>query len=45
LKIHNNYQPIDIVAIDKSVAEKWLKFCCEMIEMLKENDKKYSEGD
>lgn len=41
----NNYQPIDIVAIDKSVAEKWLKFCCEMIEMLKENDKKYSEGD
>jgi len=36
----NNYKPIDIVAIDRKVAEKWLEFCCEMIEILKANDKK-----
>jgi len=37
----NNYKPIDIVSIDRSVAERWLDFCCDMIEIFKENDKKY----
>jgi len=41
----NNYKPIDIVSIDRSVAERWLDFCCDMIEIFKENDKKYLKED
>ncbi|UWV46608.1 MULTISPECIES: hypothetical protein [Acetivibrio] len=41
----NNYKPIDIVSIDRSVAERWLDFCCDMIKIFKENDKKYLKED
>jgi len=37
----SNYKPIDIIVIDKSVAEKWFKLCCEMIEVFEANDKRY----
>lgn len=37
----NSYEAIDIVCIDKSVATKWYKECCEIIRIFHINEPRY----